>query len=83
MVWDKGYKETEQKAYYVLSIVGSFHCVFGREGKEFTMETEMLHPNQKPAPEANPARLGKLLGGRSGHILIADPQEAGTEDPTA
>lgn len=47
------------------------------------METEMLHPKQKPAPEANPARLGKLLGGWYGHLLAADPQEAGTEDPMA
>lgn len=48
-MWQEGYKNT-QRIYYVLSIVGTFHFVFGREGKEVTMETEMLHPNQKLVP---------------------------------
>lgn len=80
-----GYRETQRRTYYVLSVVGTSHCVFAREGKEVIMETETLHPNQKPTPEANPAlpSLGKLLSGQRGHTLVADPQRPGYEDRMA
>lgn len=45
-----GYRETQRRTNYWLSVVRIFPFVFGREGKEITMETEMLHPNLKLVP---------------------------------
>ena len=47
----KGTRKPREGHSYVLSTVGTFHSVSGRDGKEVTTETEMLEPI-----EASPMR---------------------------